>query len=51
MPRYRLCWISEERLDRNCWARELGQLEMALAEDESRVGMRERKEWKMLVGE
>ena len=33
------------------WARELGQLEMALAEDESRVGMRERKERKMSVGE
>ena len=30
---------------RNCWARELGQAAIAFAEEESRVGLRERKDY------
>ena len=48
---YRRCWISGDKLVRNCWARELGQEAMAAAEEESRVGTRDRKDWSISVGE
>ena len=35
---------------RNCWARELGQAEMAVGEEESSEGMKVLKSWKMLEG-
>ena len=37
-------------LVRNCWARELGHLAILAAEEESRVGMRERKNCSISVG-
>ena len=35
---------------RNCWARELGQAEIAAGEDESNEGIREPKSWKICMG-
>lgn len=43
--------MSGDRFVRNCWARDPGQEAIAMAEEESRVGARDKKDWSMSEGE